>query len=311
MQADDEIDLFLGHLTLERGLSPLTAEAYAGDLAQFLCFLEERGITRVDQIRPSHIRDFLDHCQTQQELSSATLARRVSAIRAWMHFLIEIGTSMRMPDFATERPRVDLHLPKYLSKSQVEVLLTAPFAPPESRFPHRDRAILELLYSCGLRATEICTLKSGDIDLTSRFLRCFGKRGKERVVPFGPQAAEAIDQYNKNERGKLLKNGECVQWLLSHSGRPLLRNQIWRIVRAAAQKVQLPNAPSPHVLRHSFATHMLSSGADLRSLQELLGHANLNTTQIYAHIENPALQKAHNRFHPRAARPGQSEEPSS
>jgi integrase/recombinase XerD len=308
MQADAEIDMFLAHLTMERGLSQLTAEAYAGDLARFLCYLEEHGISRASDIRPAHIRDFLDQAQRDHDLRSATLARRMSAIRSWIRFLMEIGQNMRVPDLATECPSLETFLPRFLSQDHIEILLKAPFTTPTSRYPCRDTAILELLYSSGLRVSELCSLKTRDIHLNERFLRCFGKRNKERVVPFGPQAENAIKQYNETERRQLIREEETSQWLLSRTGRPLRRNQVWRIVKQAADKMGLPTAPSPHVLRHSFATHMLTAGADLRALQELLGHANLNTTQIYTHLENPALQKAHGQFHPRASRKGRTKE---
>ncbi len=285
---------FLGHLAAERGLARNTQNAYRRDLEDAGRFLSARGVT-LEAADPQAWHDFVQ-ATSRRKLSTKTVARRVAAVRAFVRFLELEGRNTQAVLDQLERPKPEKSLPKILSREDVNKLIFSP--DPASRFYHRDVAMLELLYASGLRATELCELKVDSVNLTVGAVRVFGKGSKERVVPVGKAALEAIERYLAECRPKLLK-ARSDRLFLSRSGMPLERVALWQIVEKHARSSGIIKHISPHVLRHCFATHLLGGGADLRIVQELLGHADVGTTQIYTHVDSSRLKKLHTRFHPR------------
>ena len=243
------------------------------------------------------LREYLRE-QTRAGQSTRTVSRRLAALRCFLRYLVVEGfdTAGTLADL--ERPKPEQSLPKVLSRSQVATLIATP--DPTSTLFARDVAILELLYASGLRATELCQLTTRDTNLSVQCVRVFGKGSKERVVPFGRAAAEAITRYLADCRPKLDRGDAPAELFLSRTGRPLERVGLWMLVERYARRSGLLKMVGPHVLRHCFATHLIGGGADLRVVQELLGHADVATTQIYTHVDDVRLKSVHKRFHPRA-----------
>jgi integrase/recombinase XerD len=284
----------LAYLASERGLAPNTLEAYRRDLEDITRWFEPQG----KDLRTATGEDYRLYLQdqTRQGQSTRTVARRVAAIRAFLRYLIVTGFDTTAVLAQLERPKPEQPLPKILSRAQVAKLISTP--DPKSRLFHRDVAILELLYASGLRASELCDLKVNDANLTVGAVRAIGKGMKERVVPFGRAAGEAIGRYLAEGRPQLNKyNSDRL--FLSKSGKPMERVALWMLVERYARKSGLLKMVGPHVLRHCFATHLIGGGADLRVVQELLGHADIATTQVYTHVDQDRLRAVHAKFHPR------------
>lgn len=289
------IGLFLDYLRVERALAENTVKAYRGDLREFGRFLEEMGVPFPQGVDRDTIRAFLD-AGRERGLSVRSQRRRLSSIRGCFRFLVMEGVIEENPTHLLELPRASRPLPRILSKEEVDRLVESA-AESTTVTPLRDRAIVELLYSAGLRVSELCHLTPGDLRIAEGFLRCRGKGSKERIVHFGDRAASAINRYFDEERRVLAKGEERV--FLSVRGRPLGRRNVALVLERASQVAGLAPTVSPHVLRHSFATHLLEGGAGLREVQELLGHADIRTTEIYTHVERSHLKKVHARNHPR------------
>ena len=285
---------FLIHLATERGLSDNTVQAYRRDLQDLNRFLAEKGRTILTS-DASLLREYL-RTQSRKGQSTATVSRRLAAMRVFLKFLTTEGHDFKNALEQLERPKPERALPKILSKAQVTTLVNAPN--PKSKLFARDVAILELLYASGLRETELCTLKLRDLNLQVRCVRVLGKGMKERVVPLGQAAAEAIERYLLDCRPILLRKPD-EHVFLSHTGKPLTRIALWQIVEKFGRSSGLLKNISPHTLRHCFATHLIGGGADLRVVQELLGHSDIGTTQIYTHVDTERLKLVHSKFHPR------------
>ena len=285
----------MSHLAHERGLAVNTLEAYRRDLTD--CDRHLAGLGRT--LLTATADDFRDYLreQTRAGQSTRTVARRLAAIRCFLKYLLVDGRDTAETLSQLERPKPEQSLPKVLSRAQVAQLIATP--DPESTLFARDVAILELLYASGLRATELCQLTVRDTNLSVGCVRVFGKGSKERVVPFGRAAAEAIARYLTESRPTLDKHFS-PELFLSRTGRPLERVGLWMLVERYARRSGLLKTVGPHVLRHCFATHLIGGGADLRVVQELLGHADVATTQIYTHVDDVRLKSVHKRFHPRA-----------
>ncbi len=301
-ELSEPLRAFLTFLAIERGLSFNTQEAYRRDLGDFQAFLDPRnGDPTACSV--STIQEYLADC-TDRGRKTKTVARRLAAIRTFLKFLAESGR--RDPEDVDallqrlEAPKPERSLPKTMSRAQVLRIVEQ----PDAREPLgcRDRAMLELLYASGLRATELCELKVGDYNAPLRTVRVFGKGSKERVVPVGVPAQQAIGHYLDVVRPALFRSPQVSgsTLFLSHTGRPLERIALWQIVRKHALASGVLKEVSPHTLRHCFATHLLSGGADLRVVQELLGHSDVGTTQIYTHVDGDRLKDVHRRFHPHA-----------
>jgi integrase/recombinase XerD len=323
MPFERDIADFLDHLRLERAFSPHTLDAYARDLEQYAAWLSERGVAQAQEISAAQVQNFIIALRDETsggkaKYAASSVARKVAAVRSWHKFLAReqgLANPARHAGGFASAPK----LPRVLSTEQVKRLLDAPRR-DEARGV-RDRALLEMLYAGGLRASELCALRPGDIDRERGVLRCRGKGDKVRTVPLGEIARAALDLYLSFARPKLLERGAgraprastCAPparksaersttevIFLSDTGRPLSRELLFGIVRSHARRAGLPEWISPHVLRHSFASHLLEGGADLRSIQEMLGHANLATTEIYTHVETSRLRAAYRNAHPRA-----------
>lgn len=294
------LDLFLDYLLVERGVSPNTVDAYARDVACFLAHLRRCG---VDDAAASG-RDVLSFLKAQRDagLSARTLARRLSALRTFYRFLLREGLAAASPLARLESPRLWKTLPRTLSRSEASAVVEVPDG--EGPAGLRDRALLEVLYATGLRVSEVSHLTLDQVDLTMGFVRTVGKGSKERLVPLGGRAQEALRAYLAAGRPLLLKRGRSPHVFLSRLGRRLSRQSVWKLVKAACRRAGVSGAASPHTLRHSFATHLLEGGADLRSLQMMLGHADLATTQIYTHVTRERLRELVRRHHPRGGARG-------
>ena len=292
----DHAAAFLNYVQVERGLSPNTLAAYRQDLAKFARFCQQRRLAPARAER-QQIVDFLGSLY-QQGLDSRSVARIVVTLRNFFRFLRQERVIRREPTEHLEAPRTWKRLPKFLSLAEVERLLAA----PESRSARglRDRAMLEVLYATGLRVSELVNLRVSDLQLDAGYLRCLGKGSKERVVPLGKQSLSALDAYLRHARPQLARRRPSPHLFLSQRGQAMTRQNFWRLLRMRARQAGLRARLTPHVLRHSFATHLLERGADLRSVQLLLGHADISTTQIYTHVAQERLRQLYRAHHPRA-----------
>ncbi len=291
-----EVKSFLDYLTVEAGLSDNTILAYGRDLKSFLTFCKSREICQLQQIEPDVIRDHM-RLLSQDQKSEGSVKRSLVAVRMFLRFAKLTGLVEN--DFAgiLEGPKLWQRLPAVCSKQQVVDLLNAP--DPGEPFYLRDKAMLELLYATGMRAGELAGLKNSDLNLDIGYLRCLGKGKKERVIPIGKVAIAATVEYLAKLRPRLAKPFGGDSLLLSRTGRPMSRIEVWRLVKKYASRAGMPRNLSAHTLRHCFATHLLAGGADLRSVQEMLGHVDIATTQIYTHVDQERLREIHRKFHPR------------
>jgi len=292
-----EVDALLVHLAAERGLAVNSIQAYRRDLQDITNHFAQKRINFLTA-SPDDYRLYLQN-QTRLGQATRTVARRLAAIRVFLRFLAQ---EPKYAEYSArvllqlDRPKPEQSLPKVLSKSQVLRLITA--HDPKSPLYWRDVAILELLYASGLRASELCDVKLSDTNLDVGCVRVFGKGSKERIVPLGQAAAEAIRNYQTECRPKLAAKPSSLLFL-SKSGRRLSRVALWMLVEKMSRRSGLFKQVSPHVLRHCFATHLISGGADLRVVQELLGHSDISTTQIYTHVDSARLKSVHQKYHPR------------
>ena len=308
------IERFLGVIALEQGLGPKTCEAYGRDLRRFAAFAAKEGVTRPRHVTRELLLDFLADEKASGH-APATLTRRVAALRSFFRCLHAEQIVAEDPSADLERPDLWKRLPVTLSADEVEAMLAAPDT--TDIFGLRDRALLELLYATGMRESEVVDLPLERLHLDESFVRVLGKGRKERVVPIGARAVEAMRDYLERGRPALLglppsREADSAPGasapsrrapsavFLSKSGRPLTRMTVWRIVERYMFAAGIEGHVSPHTLRHSFATHLLAGGADVRSIQEMLGHADIQTTQIYTHVDTDRLLAAHRKFHPRS-----------
>jgi integrase/recombinase XerD len=287
---------FLLHLASERGLAENTLLAYRRDLEDLEDQLLARKLT-FTTAGPDDYRDYL-YDQRRAKKATKTIARRIAAIRVFLRFLSGEGHDVDAILQQIERPKPERSLPKVLGHQQVNALINAP--DPKSPLFARDVAILELLYACGLRATELCDLKVRDVNFQVGCVRVLGKGMKERIVPLGRAAAESITRYLSECRPKLDRKGTSERLFVSRTGKPMERIALWMLVEKYGRSSGILKDVSPHTLRHCFASHLLGGGADLRVVQELLGHSDIQTTQIYTHVDQTRLRSIHRRFHPRA-----------
>jgi integrase/recombinase XerD len=292
---EDALRLFLEYLAVEKGLSVNTIQSYERDVRKLVDVLKARRIS-LSQVSEDTLVRFI-HGQSQGGLSARSLARLISSLRSFFRFLVLSGYLKKDVTTQLTTPSTWLALPKFLTVAEAEALLQV----PDEKKPQglRDRAMLEVLYGSGLRVSELATLKIAEINLGDGFLVCRGKGGKERIVPLGRSSCKAIRRYLDEVR-PLVDPGGREELFLSRLGRPFTRQGVWKLLRQYAAKAGLSAKISPHVLRHSFATHLLERGADLRSVQLMLGHSQITTTQIYTHVSRERLRRVYDKFHPRA-----------
>ncbi|MDH5466562.1 MAG: site-specific tyrosine recombinase XerD [Candidatus Aminicenantes bacterium] len=289
------LQVFLEFLSVEKGLSSNTIQSYARDLAKLFRFLQKERISWMKADEEGLVR-FIHH-QSRAGLSPRSMARLISSIRSFYNFLVLDGMIKKNPAVNLSSPKTWLALPKFLTVKEVESLLGQP--DEENVRGVRDKAMLELLYATGLRVSELIALRAKNVNLEDGFLLCVGKGGKERIVPIGDSAARAVRKYLEEGRDKFLK--ESSEYLfLSQRGNAFTRQGFWKLLKGYAKKAGLVQKISPHVLRHSFATHLLERGADLRSVQLMLGHSQITTTQVYTHVSRKRLRRVYDKYHPRA-----------
>ncbi len=297
MEITPAISLFLTHVKVEKGLSPNTVSAYQRDLAKFNVFAQKRKLTLVGVTRDDLV-DFLAGMY-REKLESRTVARHLVTMRNFFRFAQVQDLITTDPSLNLESPKIRRTLPGYLRLEEVERLLTQPDAKTAPGL--RDRAMLEVLYSTGLRVSELIGLRVTDLDAKVGCIRCIGKGDKERIVPAGRKALGMVEKYLREARPKLLGNGVSSPALfVNRRGGSLSRVGVWKILSAYGRRAGLRVALTPHMLRHSFATHLLERGADLRSVQLMLGHADISTTQIYTHVVEERLKQIYKAHHPRA-----------
>lgn len=296
---NDYIEDFLHYLIVERGLAENTIASYKRDLTSYARFLEEKyQIQKPATIQRNHILQFLANLKDEGK-STRTLARHVASIRSFHHFLLRDQIVDHDPTEHVENPQIEQKLPKVLHVEEVDALLAAPDI--SKPLGMRDKAMLEIMYATGMRVSELINLRLGDIHLEMGFVRVFGKGNKERIVPLGKPAIQATSRYLSEGRPKLYRSKYRNDVLfLNHHGKPLSRQGFWKILKSTAKKAGIHKELTPHTLRHSFATHLLENGADLRAVQEMLGHADISTTQIYTHVTKTRLKDVYEKFHPRA-----------
>jgi integrase/recombinase XerD len=288
---------FQDFLTLEQGASPRTFDAYGRDVTRFAAYAISRGVAAPGQVGSRLLREFVYHLK-DLGLAPASIRRNVSAVRTYFRFLLAEGSVVRDPSERLETPRRWRTLPEVLTIDEIARLLGAPSL--EEPLAFRDRALLELAYGAGLRVSEWISLGVRDVLMADGLVRVFGKGSKERLVPIGRTAIGAVAVYQRELRPRLERGLGKGVLFLNAQGRPLTRMGAWKILRKYVAKAGIAKTVSPHTLRHSFATHLLEGGADLRAVQEMLGHADISTTQIYTHIDREYLRTVHRQFHPRA-----------
>ncbi|OIU71162.1 site-specific tyrosine recombinase XerD [Rossellomorea aquimaris] len=296
---EDQIKDYMHFLIVEKGLAKNTIESYQRDLKNYSLYLANvEEISTFNEVTRVNIVQFLGHLKDQGK-SSKTVARHVASIRSFHQFLLREKSADQDPTVHIETPKTERNLPRILSIEEVEALLEA----PEESTPlgMRDKAMLELLYATGIRVSELISLKMEDVHLTMGFVRCIGKGNKERIIPIGKTAMTVLEKYLENARLKLRsKKHKDEHLFLNHHGKGLTRQGFWKNLKALAKKANIEKDLTPHTLRHSFATHLLENGADLRAVQEMLGHADISTTQIYTHVTKTRLKDVYSKFHPRA-----------
>jgi integrase/recombinase XerD len=296
-----DVNSFLNYLEVEKGFSRHTVVAYRNDLYQLGDFMSAHGQPAASSswsaVNHSRLLDYVLHLK-DRDYAPTTVARKVAAARSFFRFLVEEGSLSSEPTENLGSPKVGKSLPRPIAVQEVHNLLAQPakLSTPEAK---RDRAMLELLYATGMRVSELISLNLGDINLEAGWVRCFGKGSKERIVPIHQQAAQSVEEYVARSRPHLLRDREEALFL-NRRGERLTRQGFWQILKGYARAANLSSDVTPHTLRHSFATHMLSGGADLRSVQELLGHANISTTQVYTRLTSEHVRRVYDKSHPRA-----------
>jgi len=295
---EDELKDFMHFLIVEKALAKNTIVSYERDLKAYVKYIKTvENVQSINGIGRIQIVHFLGHLKEQGK-SSRTIARNIASIRAFHQFLLREKVAEQDPSVHIETPQLERTLPKVLNLQEVERLLEAPML--TTHYGLRDKAMLELLYATGIRVSELIGLNLDDAHLTMGFVRCIGKGNKERIIPLGRTAATAIQEYLDKGRPQFIKNQREESLFVNHHGRRLTRQGFWKILKGLTKEAGIEKDLTPHTLRHSFATHLLENGADLRAVQEMLGHSDISTTQIYTHVTKTRLKDVYSQFHPRA-----------
>lgn len=293
---EEFIKEFMDYLSVERGLSKNTLESYSRDLNKYAGYLKKKGINNLDGVKRPDIQDFMMGLKGNK-LNASSIARNLVAIKVFHRYLTSQRLLKEDVTSVIETPKLWKTLPDVLDLREVEAILNS----PNTRLKQglRDKAAFELMYATGMRVSELVNLKLTDLHMEMGFVRCLGKGQKERIIPVGSKAKEALQKYIEKARPKFLKKAESSALFLTRLGKPMSRQTFWMIIKHYVKDARIKKRVTPHTLRHSFATHLLQNGADLRIVQELLGHTNISTTQIYTHINKERLKQIHQKFHPR------------
>ena len=291
------VDTYLLHLKVERGLAKNTLDSYRRDLKKFVGYLRRNGINTLNEVDRRMIMSFMEDLHNQHR-APATISRNLAAIRSFYSFLTQESLVKANPTTELDAPKIPKRLPNVMTVSQVAILMEQPNGNNAAGL--RDKAMLELLYATGIRVSELVDLNLVDVNLEMGFLRCLGKGSKERIVPMGKSAIEAVGAYLQKGRGKLIRNSEDQAVFVNIHGGRLTRQGFWKILKKYVRQAGFQGDITPHTLRHSFATHLLENGADLRAVQEMLGHSDISTTQIYTQVTAIHLRDVYQQSHPRA-----------
>ncbi|MGN7357457.1 site-specific tyrosine recombinase XerD [Paenibacillus sp. SAF-054] len=290
------VQSFIRYIGDEKGLSRNTLESYERDLQQFLGFMEEQGIDSVDMIKKIHISMYMNHMKGHR-FASSTVTRKLVSLRSFFHYMVRESLLAQDPTLYMEAPKLEKKVPQVLTVEQVERLLAAPDTSAPAGL--RDKAMLELLYATGMKVSELMALNLEDVNPEMRFLRCTSSSGKERVLPISSISAEAVGAYVHHMRPELVRDPQERSLFLNNLGTRLTRQGFWKILKKYAAESGIDGDITPHTLRHSFAAHLLEDGADIRSVQEMLGHSDISTTQIYGALTKKAMKDVYESHHPR------------
>ncbi len=290
------IELFLDYLTVEKGLALNTIESYQRDLYSFYEFINKKKVD-ITSVNSDLISEYVVYLRNEK-FSASTISRKLASLRGFYRFLLVENNIEEDPTELISSPKIRMKLPQVLSSEEVNALLEQPDG--SDPIGLRDKAMLELLYATGIRVSELISLDIGDADIRSNYLRCFGKGSKERIIPFGEMASVKVKEYLKRGREKLVQDANCDSLFVNHHGGRLTRQGFWKILKKYGIKAGIRKDITPHMIRHTFATHLLENGADLRSVQEMLGHSDISTTQVYTHLTKNKLREDYKRAHPRA-----------
>jgi len=291
------LNTYLEYLSVERGLSKNTIEAYKRDLTSFISFLLTRNILNIDRVNTTIIISYLLQMQKNGKASSS-ISRACAAIKSFFQFLYNENIINEDPTGNLDAPKLEHRLPKVLTIQEVEKLLSQPNI--NNPLGMRDKSILELLYATGIRVSELVSLHVDNVNLESGFLRCIGKGSKERIIPVGDIALNYLREYLLSARKQLLDGRDSEFLFINKNGESITRQGVWKIIKKYSKKAGIAKKITPHILRHSFATHLLENGADIRAVQEMLGHSDVSTTQIYTHITRSKIKQVYDKTHPRA-----------
>ena len=290
------IEEFINYLAVERGLADNTLLAYRRDLKKYSAYLAKNGIKDAQKIKREHVTDFM-YDQKKKGLMANSICRSLAAIKMFHRFLVRERLLHEDPTHLVDTPRIWKRIPDVLATSEIESMINTVKGKKWQQV--RDKAILELFYASGMRVSELLNLKVENVNIELGYVRCMGKGSKERIIPIGRRACEAVEKYCQTARKKLNKDKTVMILFLSRLGKKISRQSIWKIIKNCAKNAHIKTEIKPHTLRHSFATHLLERGADLRSVQEMLGHSDISTTQIYTHVDKERLKTIHKQFHPR------------
>lgn len=290
------INEFMNHLSVERGLAKNTLLAYGRDLEKYTEYLTGQGVKSQAQIKREHVSNFMFDLK-KHGMSATSICRHLAAVKMFHRFLVRENLTKEDPTTLVETPKLWKRVPAVLTQPEIDSMLTA----ASGRKPQdvRDQAILEIFYGCGLRVSELADLKTTSVNYDVGFVRAVGKGSKERIIPVGKKAVEALQKYLLKARPQLLNKKTSEALFLSRLGARMSRQSLWSVIKLYAKKANIKKTIKPHTLRHTFATHLLQHGADLRSVQEMLGHSDISTTQIYTHVDKEHLKNVHKEFHPR------------
>lgn len=294
---EKHLEEFIYHLAVERALAENTLVSYRTDLNGYILFCRKQGLISLEQADRDTVMSYLYKLQLDGR-SPATISRRLAALRSFYRYMIREGKLHTDPTGELDSPKSPQKLPRVLTVEEVDLLLGQPSISEPAGI--RDKAMLEVLYATGIRVSELVSLNLEQAHIKNGFIRCFGKGNKERLVPLGDVAARFLEEYLMRGRSKLIRPEGAQALFVNQHGRRLTRQGFWKIIKKYAQKAMIAKEITPHTMRHSFATHLLENGADIRSVQEMLGHADVSTTQIYTHLTRNKLKEIYNRSHPRA-----------
>lgn len=292
-----QLQIYTNYLAVEKGLAKNTLESYRRDLSKFLLYLQKQKTTRLELVTRDLIIQFLGELKKGGSADS-TISRCIASIRSFFNFLLQEGVIEENPALQLESPKIEKKLPRVMTTAEVDQLLAQP--KPGEHNGLRDKAMLELLYASGIRVSELVDLNLSDFDPLVGFLRCRGKGMKERIVPVGSVAINSVNDYLTTSRSKMIKSNGETALFVNHHGCRMTRQGFWKILKKYARKSNVNGEITPHTLRHSFATHLLENGADLRSVQEMLGHSDISTTQIYTQVTRRKIREVYDKSHPRA-----------